>query len=93
MTRIYLIIKYENLTREFRRDLWSTFLSKEYELRRLESLALNRREIKNIAVIIYALAKADVNQVNYKYLKLAAESNKKFSKEFSRERPTDGIYI
>lgn len=56
LSRIHLIIKYENLTREFRRDLWSTFLSKaytiqgpaiieEHELRRLESLALNGREV------------------------------------------------
>ncbi|CAG7985873.1 unnamed protein product [Penicillium salamii] len=110
LSRIHLIIEYENLTREFRRDLWSTFLSKartmqgpaiveEHELRRLESLALNGREvgvrvalkfsladqmnqIKNVAAIAHALAEADVNQVNYKYLKLAAESNKKFSKEF-----------
>ncbi|KAJ5257472.1 hypothetical protein N7524_009028 [Penicillium chrysogenum] len=102
--RIHLIIEYENLTREFRRDLWSTFLSKactmqgpaiveEHELRRLESLALNGREIKNVAAIAHALAEADVNRVNYKYLKLAAESNKKFSKEFGRERPADGMYV
>ena len=56
LSRIHLIIEYENLTREFRRDLWSTFLSKactmqgpaiveEHELRRLESLALNGREV------------------------------------------------
>ncbi|KAJ6004567.1 ATPase AAA-type core [Penicillium canescens] len=104
ISRIHLVIEYENLTREFRRDLWSTFLSKactmqgpaiveEHELRRLESLALNGREIKNVAAIAHALAEADVNQVNYKYLKLAAESNKKFSKEFGRERPADGIYV
>ncbi|OQD95766.1 hypothetical protein PENVUL_c105G04986 [Penicillium vulpinum] len=102
LSRIHLIIEYENLTREFRRDLWSTFLSKactmqgpaiveEHELRRLESLALNGREIKNVAAIAHALAEADVKQVNYKCLKLAAESNKKFSKEFGRERPADGI--
>ncbi|KAJ5830859.1 Spastin [Penicillium chrysogenum] len=104
LSRIHLIIEYENLTREFRRDLWSTFLSKactmqgpaiveEHELRRLESLALNGREIKNVAAIAHALAEADVNRVNYKYLKLAAESNKKFSKEFGRERPADGMYV
>jgi hypothetical protein len=38
-------------------------------------------QIKNIAAIAHALAKADVNQVNYKFLELAAESNKKFSRE------------
>ncbi|EPS26191.1 hypothetical protein PDE_01127 [Penicillium oxalicum 114-2] len=104
LSRIYLVIEYENLTREFRRDLWSTFLSKactmkgpafveEHELRRLESLALNGREIKNIAAIAHALAEADVKQVNFKYLELAAESNKKFSKEFGQERPADGMYV
>jgi hypothetical protein len=35
--------------------------------------------------IAHALAEADVNQVNYEYLKLAAKSNGKFSKEFGRE--------
>ncbi|KAJ5240100.1 ATPase AAA-type core [Penicillium chermesinum] len=56
LSRIYLIIEYENLPREFHRDLWSTFLSKgcsmqgpavveEHELRRLESLDLKRREV------------------------------------------------
>jgi hypothetical protein len=44
-------------------------------------------KIKNIAGI------ADVDQVNYKYLELAAESHKKFSKEFGRERPADGMYV
>ncbi|CAG8054208.1 unnamed protein product [Penicillium salamii] len=77
ISRIHLIIEYKNLTREFRKDLWSTFLSKactmqgpaiveEHELRRLEYLALNGREIKNVAAIAHALAEADVNQVNYK---------------------------
>ncbi|CRL27367.1 unnamed protein product [Penicillium camemberti] len=65
----------------------------KHDLRRLESLALNGREIKNIATIAYALAEADASQVSYKYLELAAESNKKFSKEFGRERPVDRMYV
>ncbi|KAJ5982134.1 hypothetical protein N7451_012234 [Penicillium sp. IBT 35674x] len=96
LSRIHFIIEYENLTREFRRDLRSTFLSKartmqgpavveEHDLRRLESSDLNGREIKNIAAIAQPLAEAEANQVNYKYLELAAEPNKKFSKEFGRE--------
>ncbi|KAJ6134492.1 hypothetical protein N7523_000814 [Penicillium sp. IBT 18751x] len=104
LSRIHLTIEYENLTREFRRDLWSTFLSRactmqgpavveEHDLRRLESLALNGREIKNIAAIAHALAEADGNQVSYKFLELAAESNKKFSKEFSRQGMVDGMYL
>lgn len=56
LSRIHLTIEYEDLTKEFRRDLWSTFLSKactmqgpavveEDDLRRLESLDLNGREV------------------------------------------------
>ncbi|OJJ52063.1 hypothetical protein ASPSYDRAFT_165291, partial [Aspergillus sydowii CBS 593.65] len=96
LSRIHLIIKYKDLSREFRKGLWSTFLTRartvqgpamieEHDLRRLESLALNGREIKNIAAVAHALAEADANQVNYKYLELAAESNQKFSKEFGRQ--------
>ncbi|KAF3398203.1 hypothetical protein F1880_005613 [Penicillium rolfsii] len=96
LSRIHLIIKYKDLSREFRRGLWSTFLTRartvqgpamieEHDLRRLESLALNGREIKNIAAIAHALAEADASQVSYKHLELAAESNKKFSKEFGRQ--------
>lgn len=56
LSRTHLTIEYENLTRDFRRDLWLTFLSKasttkgpavveEQELQQLESLALNGREV------------------------------------------------
>ncbi|RAK94951.1 P-loop containing nucleoside triphosphate hydrolase protein [Aspergillus ibericus CBS 121593] len=104
LSRIHLAIEYEDLTREFRRDLWSTFLSKartmqgpavveERDLRRLESLALNGREIKNIAAIAHALAEADANQVSYRYLELAAKSNKRFSKEFGGRGTVDGMYL
>lgn len=121
LSRIHLIIEYEDLSKEFRRGLWSTFLARartmhgpalveEHDLRRLESLALNGREvgsraplctshlltagqIKNIAAIAHALAEADANQVSYKYLELAAESNRKFSKVFGGERPVDGMYV
>lgn len=47
---------------------------------------------QNIAAIAYDLAEADANQVNYKYLELAADSNKKFSKEFGREGLV-GMYV
>ncbi|CAP79317.1 Pc17g00300 [Penicillium rubens Wisconsin 54-1255] len=104
LSRIHLTIEYEGLTKDFRRGLWRTFLSKartlqgpavveEEDIQRLESLALNGREIKNIAAVAHALAEADTTQVSYKYLELAAKSNKKFSKEFGRQGPVDGMYI
>ncbi|KAL2695082.1 hypothetical protein AAEP93_004143 [Penicillium crustosum] len=104
LSRIHLIVKYKDLSREFRRGLWSTFLKRartvqgpaiieKHDLRRLESLELNGREIKNIAAIAHALAEANASQVSYKYLELAAESNQKFSKEFGRQGPADGMYV
>ena len=50
-------------------------------------------QIKNVAAIAHALAEADVNQVNYKYLELAAESNQKLSMEFGRQGPSQGMYL
>ncbi|KAJ5267372.1 ATPase AAA-type core [Penicillium angulare] len=96
LSRIHLIIKYKGLSREFRRDLWATFLARartvqgpamteEQDLRRLEVLDLNGREIKNIVSIAHALAEAKAGQVNYKYLELAAGSRQEFSKEFGRQ--------
>ncbi|KAJ6035289.1 uncharacterized protein N7446_010049 [Penicillium canescens] len=104
LSRIHLIVKYKDLSREFRRGLWSTFLTRartvqgpaiieKHDLRRLESLDLNGREIKNIAAIAHALAEANASQVSYKYLELAAESNQKFSKEFGRQGPAQGMYL
>ncbi|KAJ5752813.1 ATPase AAA-type core [Penicillium odoratum] len=104
LSRIHLIFKYEGLSKPSRRGLWSTFLSRartvqgpavveEHDLRRLEDLDPNGREIKNIAAIAHALAEANASHVSYKYLELAAESNQKFSKEFGRERPADGMYV
>ena len=56
LSRIHLIVKYKDLSREFRRGLWSTFLKKartvqgpaiieKHDLRQLESLELNGREV------------------------------------------------
>ncbi|KAL6230603.1 hypothetical protein BDW75DRAFT_63288 [Aspergillus navahoensis] len=97
LSRIHLIIKYKEMSRELSRGLWSTFLTKartvqgpamieEHDLRRLESFALNGREIKNIAAIAHALAEADASQVSYKHLELAAESKKKFRKSSADRR-------
>jgi DNA repair photolyase len=68
-------------------------MTEERDLQRLERLELNGREIKNIAAIAHALAEANASQVSYKYLELAAESNQKFSKEFGRQGPSQGMYL
>lgn len=56
ISRVHLVIKYNNLSKKFRRDLWSTFLARarsvqgpsmteECHLQRLERLELNGREV------------------------------------------------
>jgi hypothetical protein len=62
LSRVHLIIKYKDLSREFRRRLWSTFLTRastvqgpamveEHDFRRLESLDLNGREVGSRALL------------------------------------------
>jgi hypothetical protein len=64
LSRIHLIVKYKDLSREFRGGLWSTFLARartvrgpamieEHDLRRLESLSLNGREVGSRASAAY----------------------------------------
>ncbi|CAG7989930.1 unnamed protein product [Penicillium salamii] len=50
-------------------------------------------DIKNIAAVAYTLVEANTTQVSYKYLELAAKSNKKISKEFGSHGLVDGMYI
>jgi hypothetical protein len=61
ISRIYLIIKYKDLSKKIRRDLWSTFLARartvqgpamteERDLQRLERLELNGREVGSRAL-------------------------------------------
>lgn len=56
LSRIHLKVKYDNLTKDARREIWSYFLSKanthqgpatvrDSQLRRLESMALNGRDV------------------------------------------------
>lgn len=73
LSRIHLTIEYENLTRDFRRGLWTTFLFKartmqgpamveEDDIQRLGSLALNGREVNSKLLGIYHLLTA-INRI------------------------------
>ncbi|EDN03641.1 predicted protein [Histoplasma mississippiense (nom. inval.)] len=93
LSRIHYKLKYEALGREFRRDVWRSFLSKSCthqgspqlssdELHKLEGLDLSAREIRNLAMIAHALA--TVAQ--------AAESNEEFARAFSRTERLETMY-
>ncbi|KAL4950835.1 P-loop containing nucleoside triphosphate hydrolase protein [Aspergillus filifer] len=103
LSRIHLKVKYEDLTNESRREIWDDFLSKaqtsagsssikDEERQRLESLALNGREIKNLTAIAHALATSDGKQLSYEHLEMAAKSNEKFTNEFGKPEHLESIY-
>ncbi|KAJ5239332.1 hypothetical protein N7468_003951 [Penicillium chermesinum] len=102
-SRLHMEIQFEGLSKESRRDLWSTFLSKaltfqgpadvqEDELQLLASKDLNGREIKNIVAIAHALAQAETSRVSFKYVEQAAESNERFSTEFGSQSSVMAMY-
>lgn len=106
INRTHLTIKYQGLTRDFRREVWKNLLSKaqtiqgpaivsDDKLHLLENFPLNgqevsshidsqyspanRHQIKNLLSIGHALATVKKQQVSFKHLEMAAESNKKLS--------------
>ncbi|OJD12529.1 hypothetical protein AJ78_06894 [Emergomyces pasteurianus Ep9510] len=103
LSRIHLKVKYEDLTKESRREIWTYFLLKAstdkgpavvegHDLNRLESTVLNDRDIKNLTSIAHALATVEETHVAYKHLELAAKSNDKFLEEFNNYGRTEGLY-
>ena len=116
----YTVLKYQGLTRDFRREVWKNLLSKaqtiqgpaivgDDELQLLENFPLNGREvsshidsqcsptnryqIKNLLSIGYTLATVKKQQVIYKYLEMAAESNEKLSEKFGQGSGVESMYV
>ncbi|RAQ43815.1 hypothetical protein AFGD_012609 [Aspergillus flavus] len=103
LSRIHLKIKYEDLNKESRREIWKHFLSKartaegpslirDHDLRRLEDMNLNGREIKNLTSIAHSLATCQATRVGYGHLELAAKSQEKFIEQFGRPASLEGMY-
>ncbi|THC87944.1 hypothetical protein EYZ11_012610 [Aspergillus tanneri] len=103
LSRIHLKVKYEDLTKESRREIWEHFLSKAYtpkgssifevdDLKRLDSISLNGREIKNLVSIAHSLATVDDECMSYKHVETAAKSNEKFMNDFSKSEHLESMY-
>ncbi|OJD21369.1 hypothetical protein ACJ73_07293 [Blastomyces percursus] len=103
LSRIHYKLKYEDLGREFRRDVWRSFLSKSHthqgsaqvsndELHKLEGLDLSARDIKNLAMIAHALATVGQDRVSYTHLEQAAASNEEFARAFNRTERIETMY-
>ncbi|PYH96194.1 hypothetical protein BO71DRAFT_321448, partial [Aspergillus ellipticus CBS 707.79] len=103
LSRIHLKIKYDNLTKEARREIWKCFLSKarthqgpsivcKRDLERLESMKLNGRDIENLTSVAHALATVDKTQMTFQHLEKAARSKDKFIKELGNYDRMEGLY-
>ncbi|KAK2752220.1 hypothetical protein FQN54_008152 [Arachnomyces sp. PD_36] len=103
LSRIHLKVKYGNLTKDARQEIWEYFLSKartgdgpsivgKRDLERLGSMTLNGRDIKNLTSIAHALATFDKTQMTYQHLEKAAKSNDKFVEEFNDYGRMEGLY-
>ena len=53
----------------------------------------NRHQIKNLLSIGHALATVKKQQVSYKHLEMAAESNEKLSEKFGQESRVESMYV
>ncbi|KAL2377209.1 hypothetical protein RJZ90_006929 [Blastomyces dermatitidis] len=103
LSRIHYKLKYEDLSWEFWRDVWRSFLSKSHthqgsaqvsndELHKLEGLDLSARDIKNLAMIAHALATFCGERVSYTHLEQAAASNEEFARVFNHTGPLETMY-
>ncbi|KAI1932539.1 hypothetical protein LOZ66_006834 [Ophidiomyces ophidiicola] len=103
LSRIHLKVKFQNLTKEGRREIWKHFLSmaitdqgpptvNSSDFERLESMILSGRDIKNLTSVAHALATVEGIQVTSKHLEMAAKSNGKFVEEFNNSSRIEGLY-
>ncbi|OJD25638.1 hypothetical protein ACJ73_02991 [Blastomyces percursus] len=103
LSRMHYKLKYEDLSRESRREIWRNFLSKAHthkgsaqvsddELYKLEGLDLGARDIKNLVLIAHALATVHEDHVSYAHLEQAVDSNDEFAEAFSSNKRLDTMY-
>ncbi|PGH17055.1 hypothetical protein AJ79_01439 [Helicocarpus griseus UAMH5409] len=103
LSRMHYKLKYEDLSRESRREIWRNFLSKAHthkgsaqvsddELYKLEGLDLSARDIKNLVMIAHALATVHGDHVSYAHLEQAVDSNDEFAGAFNSNKRLDTMY-
>ncbi|KAI9035001.1 uncharacterized protein KD926_004828 [Aspergillus affinis] len=87
MNCIHLTIKYDDLTREFRREVWKSHLSRATTVQGHTSVGSDELQvlIKNLIAIAHALATVDGERVGYKHLELAAGSSESLQEKFVQE--------
>jgi hypothetical protein len=97
-SRIHLAIKYNPLTKAFRRDLWCIFIIRASSdiwpawmdnavLDQLSAPELNGRQIKNIVRTAQALATSDGEKIGPKQIEMALTAMKMFESDFDEDLP------
>ncbi len=92
-SRIHVSIAYPNLTTESRRQIWSSFLKigdgtqrseiSEKDLDALSQVALNGRQIKNIARIAATLAAGEGSALRFAHIETALKALQAFDSKFA----------
>ncbi|KAL4935125.1 hypothetical protein BDV06DRAFT_217652 [Aspergillus oleicola] len=88
LSRVYLKIKYPELTQDAWQKIWESFL---LEASTSQGPAIIK--IKNLTSITQALALVEKTQVMFKHLAKATKANNKFVEEFNKSGRMDSIYI
>jgi len=103
LSRIHLLLKYENLNKDARKNIWTSFLKKAQTQKgaakigpkHLESLVkaeLNGRQIKNAVAAAYALATKQGAPLTYSHLQQAVKTSENFIREFYGVHVVNSLY-
>ncbi|KAF8540209.1 P-loop containing nucleoside triphosphate hydrolase protein [Trichophaea hybrida] len=103
LSRIHLMLRYDDLTKDVRKQVWGNFLSRattssgdadvtDKELEELAIYKLNGRQIKNIMSAAQAFASKARSKIRFPHVKKAVKANEKFFREFYGKDFVDANY-
>ncbi|KAH6666386.1 P-loop containing nucleoside triphosphate hydrolase protein [Halenospora varia] len=104
LSRIHLMLRYDNLDCDARRQIWRYFLDRvqtsgkkvdicSKELERLACSKINGRQIKNIVATACALAIKQQSKISFQHLQKAVHSSEKFIREFNGTEHVDSVFF
>ncbi|KAF1963459.1 P-loop containing nucleoside triphosphate hydrolase protein [Byssothecium circinans] len=103
LSRIHLMMRYDELSSYARKQIWGHFLSRsdtsygppdilDEELERLVTSKLNGRQIKNVVSTAHALATKEECRMRFTHLSKAVKVSEKFMREFNKTEHIDSVF-
>ncbi|KAF8847944.1 hypothetical protein BDZ45DRAFT_606652, partial [Acephala macrosclerotiorum] len=94
LSRIHLMLRYDDLRKDARMQVWEDFLSRaitssgeadvtDKELDQLASNKFNGRQVKNIMSAAHAFASKEGSKICFSHAQKVVTANKKFSRSFT----------